>query len=121
MLAPGSYKFYLEHSKTGNRLTRVSLSSSNLDKSVEYWSRILKMKSLKSDDKQLLLSYGDNQVPVKAIHFTLIIRRDIDRLQINCTPVPTITFVTRQFFLNIYASLVNFEVYLKVPVSWIRW
>ena len=85
MLAPGSYKYYLEHSKTGNRLTRVSLSSSNLEKSVDYWSGILKMKSLKSDDKQLLLSYGDNQVPDKAIHFTIIVRRFTDRLQIECT------------------------------------
>ena len=62
VLAPGGYKFILDKSEDGDQLSKVTLASSNLDKSVKYWNELLQMEALERDDTKVLLSFGAKQV-----------------------------------------------------------
>jgi hypothetical protein len=62
VLAPGGYKFVLEESEGGDKLTKASLATSDLDRSIKYWSELLQMKVLEREEKRVLMSFGDNQV-----------------------------------------------------------
>ena len=63
VLAPGGYKFILEKSEAGDILSKVTLASSDLEKSVNYWSDLLQMKILERSDANVLMSFADDQVP----------------------------------------------------------
>ena len=65
VLAPGGYKFILEKSEDVSQLCKVTLASSNLDKSVKYWNELLQMEALERDETKVLLSFGANQVKLR--------------------------------------------------------
>lgn len=66
--SPDGYKFFVISEKVeGDPVQKVSLSSSNLSKSVEYWSKLCGMKVYSSDDKSALLGFGDNQCKLELV------------------------------------------------------
>jgi len=64
ILAPDGYKFFYN---LGDKaaVTMASLSCSNLEDSVKYWSGQLGMKVKSKDNKQAVLSYGEDQADVE--------------------------------------------------------
>lgn len=62
VLAPGGYKFVLDKSEAGDKLSKVTLASSNLERSLKYWNDLLEMKVLARSDANAVMSFGDNQV-----------------------------------------------------------
>ena len=67
VLAPGGFKFILEKSEDVSQLCKVTLASSNLDKSVKYWNELLQMEALERDETKVLLSFGANQVKFRRV------------------------------------------------------
>ncbi|KAI8507578.1 Glyoxalase domain-containing protein 4 [Branchiostoma belcheri] len=61
--APGGYKFYLlnEEQPSTDPVQKVTLASSDLQKSVDYWSTLCGMKLYSNDGKMATLGYGDSQ------------------------------------------------------------
>jgi catechol 2,3-dioxygenase-like lactoylglutathione lyase family enzyme len=62
--APGGYQFQLEKAGADglNKLSKVSLASSNLERSVAFWSNFLGMDVLERTRARVVLSYGPDQV-----------------------------------------------------------
>ena len=52
---------------------KITLSVSNLQKSLEYWSKLLGMNILQQSDVSAELAYSDNQVSMKWIYFIVFI------------------------------------------------
>lgn len=68
--APGGYKFYLvDEPQPVNKdpVVKVSLASSNLQKSVEYWNGLLGLKLIDKTNKSALLSYAEDQANLELI------------------------------------------------------
>lgn len=66
--APGGYKYYLINEpqpKDKDPVEKVTLSSSNLQKTITYWKDILQLKVFNQADKSVLLGYGDDQVKLE--------------------------------------------------------
>ncbi|XP_076662521.1 glyoxalase domain-containing protein 4 [Halictus rubicundus] len=66
--APGGYKYYLINElqpKDKDPVEKVTLSSSNLQKTVAYWKDILELKVFSQTDKSVLLGYGDDQAKLE--------------------------------------------------------
>ncbi|XP_012596020.1 glyoxalase domain-containing protein 4 isoform X1 [Microcebus murinus] len=63
--APGGYKFYLQNCNLpqSDPVLKVTLTVSDLQKSLNYWSNLLGMKIYEKDEKKqrALLGYADNQ------------------------------------------------------------
>ncbi|XP_066492036.1 glyoxalase domain-containing protein 4 [Tiliqua scincoides] len=61
--APGGYKFCLEDRESPKRdpVLKVTLAVSSLQRSVDFWSKLLGMKVYDEDKKKVLLGYADNQ------------------------------------------------------------
>jgi hypothetical protein len=62
--APGGYQFQLERAAVDDheKLSKVSLASSNLERSVAFWSNFLGMDVLERTEARVVLSYGPDQV-----------------------------------------------------------
>ncbi|KAK7483728.1 hypothetical protein BaRGS_00025049 [Batillaria attramentaria] len=66
--SPDGYKFFIISEKvSGDPVQKVSLSSSSLSKSVEYWSKLCGMKVYSSDAKTALLGFGDDQCKLELV------------------------------------------------------
>ncbi|XP_034936981.1 glyoxalase domain-containing protein 4 [Chelonus insularis] len=66
--APGGYKYYIidePQSDDKDPVEKVTLSSSNLQRSLAYWKDILSMKMYGKSEKSILLGYGDNQAKLE--------------------------------------------------------
>ncbi|KAF7989990.1 hypothetical protein HCN44_008664 [Aphidius gifuensis] len=66
--APGGYKYYVinqPQSDNKDPVEKVTLSSSNLDKSIAYWKDLLAMKVYDQNDSKVVLGYGDNQTKLE--------------------------------------------------------
>lgn len=62
LTSPDGYKFIVMEQETeGDPVKKVTLSSSDLDKSVDYWTRLCGMKVYSQDNKTAVLGYDDNQ------------------------------------------------------------
>ncbi|XP_052074904.1 glyoxalase domain-containing protein 4-like isoform X1 [Mytilus californianus] len=62
LTSPDGYKFIvMERETEGDPVKKVTLSSSDLDKSVDYWTRLCGMKVFSQDNKTAVLGYDDNQ------------------------------------------------------------
>lgn len=62
LTSPDGYKFIvLEKDSEGDPVKKVTIASSDLEKSVDYWTRLCGMKVYSKDDKTAILGYGDNQ------------------------------------------------------------
>ncbi|XP_041348876.1 glyoxalase domain-containing protein 4-like isoform X2 [Gigantopelta aegis] len=62
--SPDGYKFHIENKdpdKDADPVVKVALASSNLEKSIDYWTRLLGMKVYSKTDKTALLGYADDQ------------------------------------------------------------
>uniref|UniRef100_A0A8D0AY99 Glyoxalase domain-containing protein 4 n=1 Tax=Salvator merianae TaxID=96440 RepID=A0A8D0AY99_SALMN len=63
--APGGYKFHLENKEPPREdpMLKVTLAVSNLQMSLDYWSKLLGMKVYEKDEskQKVLLGYADNQ------------------------------------------------------------
>ncbi|XP_063002561.1 glyoxalase domain-containing protein 4 [Elgaria multicarinata webbii] len=68
---PGGYKFCLEDKEPAkeDRVLKVTLAVSSLQKSVDYWSRLLGMKVYEKDEGQrtALLGYAENQCKLELL------------------------------------------------------
>jgi hypothetical protein len=62
--APGGYPFQLEQAGVDglDKLSKVSLASSNLERSVAFWSNFLGMDVLERTEARVVLSFGTDQV-----------------------------------------------------------
>lgn len=66
--APGGYKYYLINEpqpKDKDPVEKVTLSSSNLQKTIAYWKDILELNVFNQTDKSVLLGYGDDQAKLE--------------------------------------------------------
>ncbi|XP_031835812.1 glyoxalase domain-containing protein 4 [Nomia melanderi] len=66
--APGGYKYYVidePQPKEKDPVEKVTLSSSDLQKTIEYWKDILKLKVFNQTDKTVLLGYSDDQAKLE--------------------------------------------------------
>ncbi|XP_012280805.1 glyoxalase domain-containing protein 4 [Orussus abietinus] len=66
--APGGYKYYIidePQPKDKDPVEKITLSSSNLQRSIAYWKDTLGMKVYSEQNKSVLLGYGDNQVKLE--------------------------------------------------------
>nr|XP_033325530.1 glyoxalase domain-containing protein 4 [Megalopta genalis] len=66
--APGGYKYYLineSQPKDKDPVEKVTLSSSDLQKTIAYWKDILKLKVFNETDKSILLGYTDDQAKLE--------------------------------------------------------
>ncbi|XP_076364189.1 uncharacterized protein LOC143253755 isoform X2 [Tachypleus tridentatus] len=62
--APGGYKFFLindSQPQEKDPVQKVTLASSNLKKSLDFWHGLLDMKIYSQEEKTAVLGYGDNQ------------------------------------------------------------
>lgn len=66
--SPDGHPFkIIEKSSDGDPVKKVTLASSNIGKSVDYWSRLCGMKIYDQQEKSALLGYGDNQCKLELI------------------------------------------------------
>ncbi|XP_054014102.1 glyoxalase domain-containing protein 4 isoform X1 [Hylaeus anthracinus] len=66
--APGGYKYYIideQQPMDKDPVQKVTLSSSNLQKTIAYWKDILDLKVFNQTDKSVLLGYNENQAKVE--------------------------------------------------------
>jgi len=66
--APGGYRFYVidEPQPSGkDPVQKVTIASSNLEKSLKYWNELLSMKLIAKKESTALLSYGENQAKLE--------------------------------------------------------
>jgi len=66
--APGGYKYYIiDEPQPADKdpVQKVSLSSSNLKRTIAYWKDILEMKLIEEKDKTVLLKYGEDQAKLE--------------------------------------------------------
>lgn len=62
--APGGYKYNIINEpqpQNKDPVEKVTLASSNLEKTVKYWNGILGMKIINKTDKTVSFSFGENQ------------------------------------------------------------
>lgn len=67
--APGGYKFYLvdKPRPAGDPVQKVALGVSNLQKSVDYWTKICGMTLYDQSGKTALLGFGDDQCRLELV------------------------------------------------------
>jgi catechol 2,3-dioxygenase-like lactoylglutathione lyase family enzyme len=67
--APGGYQFQLEKAGADglDKLSKVSLASSNLERSVAFWSNFLGMEVLEKTEARVVLSYGPDQASLELV------------------------------------------------------
>lgn len=68
--APGGYKFYVVDQPQPNDrdpVVKVSLASSNLEKSIAYWNGLLSLKIYEKLSKSVLLGFGDSQAKLELV------------------------------------------------------
>lgn len=68
--APGGYKFFLQNNETasGDPVKKVSLGVSNLQKSLDYWSKLCGMTLVEKTDQTATLGYDrDNQCHLELV------------------------------------------------------
>ncbi|XP_029052121.1 glyoxalase domain-containing protein 4 [Osmia bicornis bicornis] len=66
--APGGYKYYVINKPQPldkDPVEKVTLSSSNLQKTIAYWKDILELNIFKQTDKSVLLGYSEDQTKVE--------------------------------------------------------
>lgn len=66
--APGGYKYYVidePQPKDKDPVQKVTLSSSNLQRTVAYWKDILHLKIFDESEKSVLLGYGEDQAKIE--------------------------------------------------------
>jgi len=57
----------LEEAAVGDPVKKVTLASSDLNKSVDYWSRLCGMKVYEQQEKSAVLGYGDSQCKLEFV------------------------------------------------------
>ncbi|XP_061162559.1 glyoxalase domain-containing protein 4-like [Saccostrea echinata] len=68
LTSPDGHKFFVEDKQSdGDPVKKVTLASSNLKKSLDYWSTLCEMKIYSQDDKSAVLGYGDNQCKLEFV------------------------------------------------------
>lgn len=68
--APGGYKYFIinePQSKDKDPVEKVTLCSSNLQKTIAYWKDILDMKVIEKADNRVSMSYGEDQAKLEFI------------------------------------------------------
>lgn len=68
MQAPGGYKYYIineQHLAGSDPVEKVTLSSSNLVRTIAYWKDILGLKIFDQKEKSVLMGYGENQAKLE--------------------------------------------------------
>lgn len=67
--SPDGHKFIIiEEESQGDPVKKVSLGSSDLEKSVYYWTKLCGMNIYSKDEKTALLGYADNQCKLELCH-----------------------------------------------------
>ncbi|XP_046380533.2 glyoxalase domain-containing protein 4-like [Haliotis rufescens] len=68
VLAPDGYKFIIiSEDVQGDPVTKVTLASSSLQKSVDFWSKLAGMKVYSQTEKTAVLGFGDNQCKLELV------------------------------------------------------
>jgi len=65
---PGGYKFHIiDEEKSGDPVVKVTLASSDITKSHDYWVGLLGMKCYEKSDDKLVVGYSDEQAKLELI------------------------------------------------------
>ncbi|XP_022344763.2 glyoxalase domain-containing protein 4-like [Crassostrea virginica] len=68
LTSPDGYQFIIENKESnGDPVKKVTLASSDLKKSVDYWSNLCGMKIFSQDNKSAVLGYDDNQCKLELV------------------------------------------------------
>lgn len=70
LTAPDGYKFFIineDQELNSDPVTKVALNVTNLSKSKNYWNEILDMKIISEKDKNIILTYKENQAKLELI------------------------------------------------------
>lgn len=60
--SPDGYKFHIQNSQaTGDPVKMVSLASSNLQRSLDFWTKLCGMKLFSKEDKKCVVGYSDDR------------------------------------------------------------
>jgi len=74
--APGGYKYYIINEKQkGNPIEKVTISCSDLKKSLSYWNGLLGVKVYERTEKSAIVGFADNQVRVELKQSACVIDR----------------------------------------------
>jgi len=66
--APDGYKFYIkEEAAAGDPVTQVSLSSSDLQRSIDFWSKKCGMKIFSQDSKRAVMGFNDADCKLEVV------------------------------------------------------
>ncbi|XP_070152791.1 glyoxalase domain-containing protein 4 [Polyergus mexicanus] len=68
MQAPGGYKYHIineENPTNSDPVKKVTLSSSNLERTIAYWKDILGLKIFDQKDKSVLMGYSEDQAKLE--------------------------------------------------------
>ncbi|XP_046965126.1 glyoxalase domain-containing protein 4 [Vanessa cardui] len=68
--APGGYKFYIidkPQPEDKDPVVKVSLASSNLAKSIDYWNGLLTLKIFEKSNKSVLLGFSEDQAKLEFV------------------------------------------------------
>ncbi|XP_029670133.1 glyoxalase domain-containing protein 4 [Formica exsecta] len=68
MQAPGGYKYHIineENPTNSDPVKKVTLSSSNLERTIAYWKDILGLKIFDQKDKSVLMGYSEDQTKLE--------------------------------------------------------
>lgn len=68
MQAPGGYKYHVineQRPTNGDPVEKVTLSSSNLERTIAYWKDILGLKIFDQKDKSVLMGYSEDQTKLE--------------------------------------------------------
>ncbi|XP_013387571.1 glyoxalase domain-containing protein 4 [Lingula anatina] len=66
--APDGYPFILvDKQESGDPVKKVTLSSSNLQRTIDYWTKLCGMKIFSQSDKSVTLGYSDNQCKLEFV------------------------------------------------------
>lgn len=66
--APGGYKFFIVNENiqaNEDPVQKVTLASSNIQKTIEYWNGLLKLKIFQQDDKSATFGFNDQQAKLE--------------------------------------------------------
>lgn len=121
--APGGYSFHIYDRDTGrsDSVYSVSLSVSDLTKSLKYWNQLLGMKIYTESKTSAILGYGDDQARLELIQITEPIdpAESFGRIAFSCPKdqLPGIEQCVKENGYNILTPLVSLDTPGKATVQ----
>ncbi len=89
IVSPDGYHFFVvqpKDDKNSEKVIKVSLSSSDLEKSVKYWHQLLEMNIFERNDKSVVLGFDQNQCKLELVDIKQKVNREkaFGRIAFSC-------------------------------------